>query len=466
MQVLLVQPQAHEGELFNLPGKEIPLSILSIATYLRSQGIDARVLDLTLEPAPRAALSLALSGEPSVVGVTSYTTNVALAHRVAQQVKAEQPQAVVVLGGFHASALPERTLEEFPAFDHAAVGEGEITLLETVQRVLAGEDPTGVLGLYSRGEGGVVFSGPRPLIEDLDSLPIVDRRLIQNERYVPDPGNYHHLPSTGVIYSRGCPMKCAYCSKSVFEDTVRFRSVENFIQELQLCGELHGITDFRLYDEGPTIRRHKMVALCEGILSRGLRVSWNCFSRVDTVNRELLQLMARAGCYHVIYGVESGHRPTQERISKVLDIEQVVQVCETTRKLGIECKANYIIGFPWEDEQAIRQTLALTRKAATDLVSINLFKPFPGSRLYNEMSAAGQIKDVPWEAYFTTSSTEVFQGKVSPQRLKRILKRAWYGYYFRPRMIVRRLRRLLSNPRRELTMNLTGIRVLLANLFR
>ena len=463
MKILLVQTPNAKGRFLNLPGKEIPLALCCLAAYLKQHDFaDVRILDLDW----RGAIAPFLEEElrryrPDLVGITSYTANIGLAGEVAGQVKNFRSETATVIGGLHASALPGETLHEFQHFDYLAFGEGEMTLLELSRALESGTSPKGLAGLAWRENGGRVELGPpRPFIDNLDALPFPDRSLVPVTKYRPDPGNYFQLPSTGILFSRGCPFSCAYCSKAVFQQRLRYRGVENFIEEIEECCHKFGIRDFRLEDDGPTANPRKIGELCERLLVRERPITWNCFSRVDKVDPPLLRLMRRAGCYHVTYGVESANEQTLKRIHKEIDLDRARQAVQWTRREGIECKVNFIFGFPWETLADFNNTVRYACALNPDLVSFNIFKPLPGSLLYNSMIKEGAIHHRSWEDYFVTSDTLFFDASFTEQDLRQLIQWAFLRFYFRPVYIARRFLRLLRYPRREIRTIADGLKIL------
>lgn len=446
----------------NLPGKEIPLAFCYIAAYLEKQGLEeVSILDLDFLGGISDHVDREMKRfKPDLVGITSYTANIETAARIAGRVKQLKPDAATVIGGFHASALPQRTLEEFPQFDYLVFGEGEITLYELAVRLKEGKTPEGIPGVAFRKNGKTTLGPVRDFIDPLDSLPVPDRSLVPIKKYIPDPGNYFQLPSSGILYSRGCPFRCTYCSKAVFKNHIRYRSVEGFLDEVGQCSRDFGIYDFRLEDEGPTVNPKKMKELCQGISDRELAITWNCFSRVDTIDREMLGMMKRAGCYHITYGVESAHPETLERIKKKIDLEQASRAILWTKRQGIECKVNFILGFPWESSEDVKTTLRYAMKVSPDLVSFNLFKPLPGSVLFSEMERDGKIKHTCWEDYFVGSEAMPFESITSEKELSGLVRRAFLWFHFRPRYLLQRLVRLLRHPAREISTVLSGLRIL------
>jgi radical SAM superfamily enzyme YgiQ (UPF0313 family) len=463
MRILLIQTPNVIGTLLNLPGKELPLSLLYLAAVAREAGHEVRVLDLDFLGGVAPHLEDAVRRQqPDLVGISAYTTNVARAGAIADRIKRARPETKIALGGFHASALPEATLAEFAALDFVVVGEGESTLIDLVAALENGGAAQSVPGLVTREGAGP----PRPLVDDLDTLPFPARDMLPLADYVPDPGSFYRLPTTSILYSRGCPFHCTFCSKSVFKDVIRYRDPMAVVEEMHACGRDFGVTDFRFVDEGPTVDRRKMVALCEAMLRVDLRVAWHTYSRVDSVEEDDLRLMQRAGCYHVTYGVESGSPRSLERIDKRLNLETARRTIATTKRLGIECKANFIIGFPWETRADIDQTLKFAFSTAPDLVTINVFKPLPGSRLYDGLAAEGKLRHTRWEDYFATSEHLLFESNFDEVEMKRLLKRAILGFHLRPRFLWQRLRRLVRHPRREFYTLYLGVKIIAANLFR
>ncbi|MCC6159644.1 MAG: cobalamin-dependent protein [Deltaproteobacteria bacterium] len=463
MKILLIQPPNTSRGLLALGGQEIPLSLAYLASSLKHAGFpDVGILDLAFRNLSDAEYSRAVFDfQPDLVGLTAYTHNVEFASRLAALAKEANPRTATILGGFHASALPERTLREESAFDYVAVGEGEATVVELARALRDLDEVPAIDGLARRVDDEVRLGPVRAAESQLDDLPFPDRTLIPVASYMPDPGNYYRLPSTGILYSRGCPYKCTYCSKSVFLDRVRFRSPENFLAEVGECDRSFGIRDFRLEDEGPTVAPKKIAALCEAILDRGVDITWNCFSRVDRVDAEMLRLMSRAGCYHITYGVESTDDAELKNLKKNICFEEARSAVRMTRRHGIEAKVNFILGFPWQDMNDCKKTVRDAIRLAPDLVSFNVFKPLPGSPLFDDLDRARRIHHSSWEDYSIDTEKLLFEAKYTEAQMRALVRWANLSFYFRPATVARRFLRMLRHPKRELKTVLQGLGVLL-----
>jgi len=449
-EVLLVQPDQGEfvqNRIFH-PGVEIPLNLTCLAAYLERHGVESEVLDLRLFEDPVAVLRQVLQDYHfSILGISALTSEIENAGRVARVAKDLRPALTVVIGGYHASALPLETLTNEPMFDYLIHGEGEQSFTNFVRRVRAREDLTDLKGLAYRARHGAQVNQPEGLIPALDDLPLTARHKIDILQYQPKPatGNFMKLPSTGIMASRGCPFECAFCSKGVWHRSLRFRSPENVIREIEHCIERYQIFDFRFYDDALTSPAWDFRHFCELLRSKGLRICWNCYSRVDHVNEEKLRLMREAGCYHIKYGVEFGTEKALRLARKNTTLDQARKAIERTKKVGIECKASFIFGIPGETADDCRRTMAFAIELSPDLASFYPFDLFPGSHFYRQ--AVGDPKN----------HRETTLPREDSEKLTR---QAYYRFYFRPRYIGQRSRRFLRYPAREARLLGNGLRMM------
>lgn len=449
--VLLVSPRSSTAtEKFFIPCNEIPLSLCYLAAYLESRGIGCDLLDLDAAPADFSFEAYLAERRPDVVGFTSFSPYIENAHRLALATKAALPDAVTVIGGYHASAFPVETLEEFPGFDVLVYGEGERTLAELYERYAKSEEvPPDLPGTAVRDGGKVVKNPPVEQFADIDSLPFPAREKLFLERYVPNPVNYLRLPTTAILASRGCRFGCTFCSKFLFRGE-RVRSAENILAEMLECDARFGIRDFRFYDDNFTWHRENCFKFCEEARVRAPKISWNCFSRVDCIDAELLAAMKSAGCYQVKYGVETGNEKTLKTINKNITFEQSREAIALAKKAGIECQISMMIGLPGETREDILKTIAFSVELSPDLILFNVFKPIPGSILYNKLKKENMLLTERWEDLLVKTPKPVVKGSLPADELEELMKKAYTSFYFRPAYILRRLKWLARFPAREL----------------
>ncbi|MDO8631480.1 MAG: radical SAM protein, partial [Phycisphaerales bacterium] len=347
-------------------GVEFPYSIAVLMAYLEKQGISTALLDLGLECDPQRMLrTVLIQRRPRIVGISCFSANISCAEVVAQTVKEMTPNTPVVLGGFHASAMPEACLSDYDCFDFVMHGEVELTLPSFVQDLLNGRVDAATPNLALRTETGIRVNPQGPIIEQLDDLPFPALDKVDFRRYRPLPSNFAQLPTFGLMSSRGCPFKCTFCATHFqWNKTLRKMSAGHAVDLVEKMTVDYGTRDFRFYDDIFTIPPHVCTEFCEEVLRRKLRITWNCYSRVDTITEKLAKLMKRAGCYHMKFGIEAGTQGSLIRIQKHIEIERAVEAVRMVKRLGIEVKSSFILGIAGESLDESRQTAEFARRLA------------------------------------------------------------------------------------------------------
>ncbi len=324
---------------------------------------------------------------PDVVGITAKSQNFAAVRIVARIVKECCPVSIVVVGGPHPSMVGPDVLK-CPDIDVGAVGEGEKTLVELLERISSGFGLDGVAGISFRKSGAVVTNPPRGLIEDLDSLPYPH----QYAKYVlKDYDKYPAAAFKGVFAIRGCPYACSFCgSRYIWSRSVRFRSPENVAREVQSLREM-GLNIIRFDDDTFGVSKDYIKLLCAELKKRCPGLTWNCELHAKMVNSDILAVMKDAGCYQIQIGIESGDDGMLKKIGKNITIAEAVAANDLIRSFGMECHSFFMVGFP--DETV--ETLANTRKAIESIQSDGLiysvFTPYPGTDLFEVCRQQGSV---------------------------------------------------------------------------
>ena len=374
------------------------------------------------------------------------TPGIIEAGSLAAAAKRAAPGAVTMIGGAHASLLPARTLEEFPAFDVAVAGEGEEKIVGVCRAAVEGRLADAALpGCAVRANGAVrdMTQEPIPFIA-LDTLPLPARELLDLRRYTSasTPG----IPSgtrraTELFTSRGCPGRCIFCcSDKVFGRQVRFRGVDHVIQEIEDCKRRFGFNHFTIDDDTFTFNKNRALAFCERVARLG--VTWDCDTRVDRIDAELMDAMAASGCIKIAFGVESGSQHILDLIQKGVTLEQIRGAFALARRARVMSCAFLVVGnHPEETREDLEQTWRFVRRLDPDLISVMIATPYPGTALHDIMRGEGLIGDVPWTAYAQSFTAETFSRTrtLSPQDLKHWQNELLKRFYLRPAYIARRL---------------------------
>ena len=368
------------------PSGLAPLGLACMGAVLEQKGIDVEILDAHAAGLSPGEVKERLGRvKPDVVGVTFTTETRFQGFRFIRAARRALPQAWIVAGGPHVTFAAQDTLERLVDLDAVCRGEGEYTLLETVESLARGGGLEEVSGLSFRRDGQVIHNPPRPFIEDLDALPLPARHLLDMKRYdgftvdVPGRGK---IPFTNIMSSRGCPIGCCFCSTSaMWGKRFRGHSPSRVVEEIASVVEDHGARGVWFFDDSFTMDRGRVQAICNLMIERGLDVPWLCDARVDAVDESLLSKMKEAGCCGVSFGVETGsQRLLDEVLGKKISLHRVLEVRDWCRSIDLRVRWLFMVGLPTETKDEALQTLDLMAELGGDN-SMGVLKVYPGTGL-------------------------------------------------------------------------------------
>lgn len=383
---------------------------------------------------------------PDLVGISSATPNFKGAVKIGKLAK-EVTSAKVVIGGVHASALPELTLKEnSEAFDIVVIGEGELTMLELCEALEKDRELDNVAGLLFRKNHALLRTPPRELISDLDSIPFPARDLVNLNLYRPQVHLYRGRKSATMITSRGCPARCTYCATQVtMGNRFRTHSAEYVVNEIEHLVKNYGIEDIIIVDDTFTINKKRVREICNLILEKNINIGWFCFVRANDASYELFELMKKAGCFSMFFGVESGDEQVLKNIKKGATIAQARNALKISNKLGFKTMAGFMFGNPGDNRETIEKTTKLALELNPTIGSFNIMTPFPGTEEYERYirSHPGEIMD--WDMFVPKGVTPVIELKdLTKKDLQRYLYKAYLKFYLRPLQIFRIIRNMSS----------------------
>jgi anaerobic magnesium-protoporphyrin IX monomethyl ester cyclase len=423
--VTLVNPAAPVGAAMHLPFALLGLGYLAAVlekNQYQVDVIDCQVLKLSFEDF-RSEIS---KRQPNIVGVTSSTLTYQTALKLVKITKEACPNCITVAGGPHVTFWDDKALEECPELDIVARREGENTFLELAQRIEAGKSYHDVIGTTCRKDGKIIRNPDRPYIEDLDSLPFPARHLWPMERF----REYEDI--LYLATSRGCVYWCEFCSTvRMHGRKYRMRNPKNVADELELLHKTYGISKFTFCDDAFTVDQPRTEALCNEILKRGLKIEWNCGTRVDMITKELLAKMKESGCISVWFGVESGSQQVLDAMKKGITPELTTKVFGWVRELGLKPIPNVILGFPGETKESAWKTIKFVEKISPDDVGFyNVATPFPGTPMYDSVKEKGWLRITDFDKYDTTKP--IFETpQLSMKDLGKLREGAFHHFYLR-----------------------------------
>lgn len=410
MKVLLVNPPWRR--FFGVSSAVPPMGLCHIAAYLKSIKPDialelydadlapisersyrseyfadkhkdyvSRVSDLN-DPIWLEVMEFIRGFSPDVLGISVMTASYVSSLILARLAKNAAPDCKVVLGGKHVTALPEHALRDINV-DYVVVGEGEITFTELIGNINSLEK---VLGVYYRdAQGKHVFTGSRPLINDLNELPI-PVCLAVNDRYDFQSSSNSQNSVWDLIGARGCPFNCSFCAT---EHKVRTRSAAHILKEIEYVNKNFGITHFRFQDDSFSFSKKRAIDICNTLKETGF--TWECNTRVDLLDDDIVGLMKASNCVNVSIGIESSSKMTLERIHKKINPEDVRRAVSLLKKYEIKVFGYFMIGFPWENYKDMTDTFNYCHDLRLDAYQINFVVPLPGTELFSDLVDSGEI---------------------------------------------------------------------------
>jgi len=373
---LIVPPSPFLGD----EKRSAPLSILYLAAVARNQ-CEVKINDLR-----EKSQSLEV-GDADIYGITATTPDYPAAKKIAEICKKKNPKAWIVLGGVHATALPN---EIDAIFGKLIVGEGEISLMEILKDYELGNNEKRI---YSS-----------EMIQDIDTIPFPARDLAEFDSVFSKnalfSGDSEY--ATTIMTSRGCFNNCSFCaSDKMWHRKLRFRSAENVLDEIKEIKDKWGVRNLRFQDDTMTLNEERLKKLCAGMKALGIR--WRVGTRVDKVNYEMLKMMKESGCDEVAYGIESLDQDVLNKNSKNIKIEDIDRAMRASKAAGMMIRAYFIIGLPREKPGFADRIERFAKEYSPEAINIHTFVPFPGSPVYHNPEKYGiKLKDKDFSSYIMT----------------------------------------------------------------
>lgn len=374
-----------------------PLGILYLAAVLEKNNIPVKVVDLAGdEDNLESALDNYL-GRP-LYGITSSTPQYPYAKKIKEIIRSKKQDAKIIIGGAHPSSLSNKCLED--GFDCVVVGEGENAILDIAKAIREKKELPSLTRLS--------------YISDLDSVPFPARHLLPIKSYGYDIGQEDY--ATTIITSRGCAFSCVFCSKDVWQKSVRFNSANYVIEELESIISDYNIKHFLFLDDAFNLRKERILNLC--LKLKPLGIKWRCYARADFNAKEVLSAMKEAGCVEIGVGVESGSQKILDTVGKGCTVEKNTIFIRDCKEAGIVANAFIMIGLPGETYETVEATKLWMEEVQPDKFGFNIFMPYAGTPVYNNPQNYDLIiYDIPQEHSWVKGRQGEYQCYVATSQL-------------------------------------------------
>jgi anaerobic magnesium-protoporphyrin IX monomethyl ester cyclase len=383
MKILLIYPYFIQERIQIEDITVPPIGIYYVGAVLKENKYEVEILNwYAVNKTPNKIEELLADRRPDVIGFSILHANRWGGIEIARIAKQLNPEVKIIFGGIGASLLWEHLLRHFSEIDFVVIGEGEHTFLNLIKWIEGADEklPQNIKGIAFRENGKAVKTEKADFQHDLDKLP-------NPAKYF----EYQHLSST-----RGCAWNCTFCGSPQFwGHKIRFRSPENFVEELELLYQ-KGIRFFYISDDTFTTNKKRVIEICKLIIEKNLKITWFAISRVDHVDEEILYWMRKAGCIQISYGVESGSKKIRRVLNKKIKPDQIKKAFSLTVQYGILSRAYFIYGSPGETWDTIQETLDLIHEIKPLSMIVYILDIFPGTQIYADLQKRSHVTDDVW----------------------------------------------------------------------
>ena len=433
--------QNRQFQWFNEPTYIYPMVPASAATLLDRNGYEVLWDDGIAEGLSLSQwLSRLAKKSPDMIAIETKTPVVKRHWEIVKQVKHNLPDSKVVLMGDHVTALPEESFKNSPVDFVITGGDYDFSLLSICDS-LSGKGKLAP-GVWYRESGNLRNTGKFRLDNDLNSIPLIDRDLTMWKLYSEKNGNYRKLPGSYVIAGRDCWYhKCTFCSWTTIFPTFRSRSPESLLEEVGILSNKYGVREI-MDDSGTLPVGQWLERFCNGMIERGYNkdVTMDCNMRFGAVSLEQYRLMKMAGFRLLLFGLESGHQQTLDRVGKSLRVEEIIRSCKNAKKAGLEPHLTIMFGYPWETRKEAQKTLDLglylLRKGYADTVQSTIVVPYPGTPLFKECKEKNLLRTLDWDRYDMRET--VMKTPMPEDEIQEMVQKI-YRVAFNPEFIVRKV---------------------------
>lgn len=437
LRIALVNPMATESEVLSPP---LSLAYLAGFARLHKKNLFFKLFDFEATKTPiNSQLEQIKKYNPQIIGLTATSLSINPALQFAKLIKVKHKKITVVLGGSHVTAI---STEKYANIDSIIIGEGESAFLEIIKNVETGKKlPKKIRKNY---------------LKNIDFIPAWD--LISFKLYSGfNPARFN--PQALVLWSRGCPFNCVFCSNCVWRTSipkVRFRSPKNIVDELEILNKTYGIKEFFIGDDELNTNPKWLMSVCDEIINRKLKISWKGQARVNKqlTTFALFKKMKHAGCWHIAWGIENGQNHILRAINKKITTSEVERALKFAKRAGMKNMGLFMIGNIWTNEQgnldgenfqdcqkSIDFAKKLRDKGLLDFVNFNIATPYPGSQMWNISKKFALIsKDFTKKPELMDFHGVAFKHPyLSKNSLEKLHQISWITFTLNPRLIIKQL---------------------------
>ena len=372
-----------------------PLGLLYVSGYLKKNGVDHEVFDGTFRSFQDLKHQLE-NQKPDTIGLYANFLTRKNILKIMDHIRSSEAlrDIKIITGGPDVRHHKENYLQY--GADYLVVGEGEVTFYELVNKLTKGDDPDKIQGIAFKKNGGdVIFTDERLHLKNLDELPLPSRDKIDLQLYLDAWKSHHGSNSMTINTQRGCPFSCRWCSHAVFGDTYRRRSPDAVVDEIEHLTKEYHPDSFWFVDDVFTMSEKWLEEFASLIKIRNLQISYECITRSDKLNEEVIKTLKDSGCTLVWIGAESGSQKVIDLMDRRVDVHQVREMIQLAKEHGIQTGTFIMLGYPGETPEDIDASIAHLKESDPDYFTINEAYPIKGTKMYTDVESY-IAKDYNW----------------------------------------------------------------------
>jgi radical SAM superfamily enzyme YgiQ (UPF0313 family) len=435
--ILLMTTAPPENGAWYLGKRLPPIGLMYVAAALEKADFKVQMLDNYLMKKPTSEIKqLVKNLNPQIVGITCGSATYPRCVETAKAIKETLPNCNIVVGGWHASYMPDSILAN-AEIDYVVMGEGERAMTQLATAITNGNEPAAVTipGVACRRQGKNIKNQPK-FIENIDEIPYPARHLLPLELYDRTIEYLNVKPADVMSISRGCVFNCGFCeTRKLWGNMCRAFSPQRVIGEIQDLISKYGTKGIYFINDNFTLRKKETIELCNLMIENKLDLEWVCDTRVDIVDQDRLEIMSKAGCKTIWFGVESGSQKMLQQIGRNTTLEQIENAFKLCRKNEIQTACSFMLGLPGETLKDMEASLKFAKKLEPDWCQFNIFIGCPDSKLYQELLETKNYEQI--DEFLLTVKTNEFDFN----SLMAIQKRYFKEFHRAPKQIVKRIKR-------------------------
>jgi anaerobic magnesium-protoporphyrin IX monomethyl ester cyclase len=414
-------PAGNDGRIHYIP---FPFFLAYATSLLKKEGKTARLIDAVAERLGEQELIDRVKDlNPRAIVIETSTPSFDNDIKITANIHFRLPKSKIVLCGSHATVFAGQLLEKYEFIDYILLGEYEYTLLDLVNNLEKTGDLNMIPGLaYRKDRSRIRVNPPRPTNKNLDSLPWPERHDVPiynyNDAFAGLP-----VPNVQMLASRGCPFECSFClwPQAIYrERKYRMRNPADVVEEMEKIVKEFNFKAVYFEDDTFNIDRTHVLAICENIKRKKIKIPWAAMARADLMDEALLENLSDAGLYAVKYGIESADNKILKFCKKNLNLIKVNEVIKITKKLGIKIHLTFCLGLPGETRETIKKTLDFIQDVKPDSLQFSFATPFPGTEYYKNAEESGYLLSKNWSDYDGNEKCIVRTEKLSASDLEEI----------------------------------------------